>query len=579
MNALRTRLSLALLVLVTACGSGGGGGGGGDSTVITPEVQQALDRAATLSGTSDLLTASGSADGLRARLEEGFPELTNLIQGGGGTAAALRSVFQGAPDPTRDYQLLVNAYAIEKRRDTDSIPTLQAFLETEITGGLYWTPHFVTHALKSLRGRSDLREDAFYDLVEMEPELAASPSQSLATFAAQAGDGATRSCGRRYVLVDGSGQPLTYTDASGATQNLTVEGRQFNVDPMTSDRARHFVEQVEDGGGTYVDDDPLFPGSPTWSFNCAGYAFRGLNGGRPWAADPSRFYQALVQNSDLLMEVPESDARPGDKVFYFQGGRSLPGHVAEVRRVETSMLGFSTTITVRNADEQSGLWEAPIDASYFTGTWVSSAKFPTRKVYRWRNGAPPTALPDPAVATNPRYCKDDGLGSGSLDVSISVPGFSLSFDPQLTIATSVSSFEGEITIPNVPSIFASESLVGLGEIVWIFFDPRQITGPGTYTFGEPLEVFEDMLDEVLITYNSPDIMNLDDGSPVVFTSTGGTVTLTSYGVLDGDRLEGTFSATIAGRRTTSGPDEDPRTEVTLTGTITGAFDLEIVNGN
>jgi hypothetical protein len=76
-------------------------------------------------------------------------------------------------------------------------------------------------------------------------------------------------------------------------------------------------------------------------------------------------------------------------------------------------------------------------------------------------------------------------------------------------------------------------------------------------------------------FYSLSIANADDGSPVAFAATGGSVTLTRWGTALGDRLSGTFSASITGTRTIGLNASGESIEEALLGTMTGTFDVTI----
>ncbi len=106
----------------------------------------------------------------------------------------------------------------------------------------------------------------------------------------------------------------------------------------------------------------------------------------------------------------------------------------------------------------------------------------------------------------------------------------------------------------------------------MLFDTRQIVTDGVYGFGDPFEVFDDRNGEVVLAFQSPSITNLSDGLPVTFGAVSGSVSPTSFSTSDGGTLAGTFIATIEGEREI---DDDSDNDVTLTGTISGSFNLEI----
>lgn len=72
-----------------------------------------------------------------------------------------------------------------------------------------------------------------------------------------------------------------------------------------------------------------------------------------------------------------------------------------------------------------------------------------------------------------------------------------------------------------------------------------------YSLHETDKVFDERWAQASMGFTSPQITHRDDGTVVVFESISGTIMLTSYGESEGQRLAGTFSASLSGRRTTS----------------------------
>jgi len=166
--------------------------------------------------------------------------------------------------------------------------------------------------------------------------------------------------------------------------------------------------------------------------------------------------------------------------------------------------------------------------------------------------------------------------SDSFSVTINIPGFPLSFNPTLVIGANDAAATGDVNVSNVPTIFAFENAMSLSlEMFALYFDPRQIDGPGDYILRSLDQVLMEQIGEASIVYVDNEIKNVDDGTPVVFTSTGGTVSLTKYGENDGDKLVGTFSATISGDRVYGVDANADPLESTVTGTMNGSFNVEV----
>ncbi|MFH1826040.1 MAG: hypothetical protein ABH823_01955 [bacterium] len=171
-----------------------------------------------------------------------------------------------------------------------------------------------------------------------------------------------------------------------------------------------------------------------------------------------------------------------------------------------------------------------------------------------------------------------GASTGStLEATVVIEGTLYPFSPQ-TVVGGFGSFYGTVTRTNLPTFTASEGTAITAtnnETITLISDPNSISiAGGTYDLNEEGKVFEDGLGSVGISYFTPQIRDADDGSFVVFSSISGTITFSSYGTTAGERLTGNFSAQISGIRTT---DEEGEESETLTGTITGVFDVELSN--
>jgi hypothetical protein len=371
---------------------------------VPESIAEAVANANNPIKTFPLLRASGAISGIRDVMPTYFPDVADLIAGGPEARDYMLQSFQGTPPFAEDLKLSIYAYALEQMGDPASLPTLQAFIGDNVTGELFMAPHFVTHGAKILLGDPDLEDAVFYSAIQMREVASQNGSTVQQEEITPLSTPTTGSCHRQYVLLDDEGDPITWLHPDGTFHEATVKGIHHFSNDVPQVTIDNFIEQVTHGGGTFVDDDPVFYGYPSKQFNCGGYAFRHLNRGRRWTAEPDDMFDVLATNTGLLTEVSESEAQPGDIVFYYKKGEARSGHVAELRRIEEG------TIIVRNADHQSGLWEAPIDAEYFKGKWYKfggGVSYPVHRIFRWVNGKPPNVKPDPSVIGNPDYCQDE----------------------------------------------------------------------------------------------------------------------------------------------------------------------------
>jgi hypothetical protein len=526
---------------------------------------QAQDETATF----PLRRSSGGAAGLRDAMASAFPAVSDLSKPDAAVRDAMLDAFGGTPGFDRDVALAIYAYALEEMGDTAAVPRLSAFLRDNVNGDVYWALHFAAHAVLAMKGALPVDDTGWFDHATIAAAASGQASSGLLASVSSA-EAEKPSCGKRYILVDDSGKPLTYLGKDGKTHQVVVGGTQFSKPDVPASVASNYKTEVADGGGTYATDDPEFQGAPSKQFNCAGYAFRDFNGGRRWTGDPGAMYGPLVE-SGVLFEVPESQAQPGDKVFYFRKQMQVPGHVAEVKKVESGMLG--NTVTVRNADGQSGLWDARIDAAYFTGTLLKEATYPTRKVFRWRDGKAPKAIPDPAVSANPAYCGVAAPGADQFHAEVSVDGFLISFMPTVVIAAGVENcMEGVPCRPGIEAIEMKDS-ENASEVLQLGLVPALVTGGGTYAFGESDAFLQDQV-PAWLGFTSEDVKD-KDGYGNTLSTVGGSVTFTSLSLHRGGRMAGTFQASIFTKLYDGEDEQGNSVYKDVYGTASGTFDVEV----
>ncbi|MFC1495962.1 hypothetical protein ACFL52_00940 [Candidatus Margulisiibacteriota bacterium] len=166
-------------------------------------------------------------------------------------------------------------------------------------------------------------------------------------------------------------------------------------------------------------------------------------------------------------------------------------------------------------------------------------------------------------------------GVDTFEATVTIEGTGYTFSPQ-SIKGTFGTYSGNVERSGLPAAYASEGATYTdtsSELITILTNPSAISSSGgSYTLNEVDQVFDNSNGDANLNYTTPSITNVDDGSQVVFESTGGTITFTSYSTSSGDRMTGTFSAQVSGDRTT---DQAGTTTVTLTGTITGTFDVAL----
>ncbi len=398
------------LLIVPGCG---GGGGGDDLSNLTAAEQEAYNNAADAGETFNLQVSSGSVDGFVNSMATAFPGVTTLIDGGADVRTALELKFSGTKTYENDMQLAIFAYALAEIGNADTLSTLRDFLGDNLTSGLPWSPHLIARAIETLSGETDLEPTSYYNLPQL-IQLTTSSDADVSAEMLKTDFGDRDDCVRRYMFVDGSGNPITYEDAEGVTQIAYIEGREVQDATVRDAWANDYIDRVIYGGGDYVDDEDEieeFVGTPSMQFNCGGYAFRGFHDNLRWRVDPAPVYEVLIRTG-LITEVSQYTADEGDMVFYFTSGSDRPGHVAEIHQIDGYLF---RDITVRNADGPSGLFDAPMDADYFTPEGEILGQFGDWNIYEWTSGSAPSV--EEVEGDNETYCNyvapSDGGGGGS----------------------------------------------------------------------------------------------------------------------------------------------------------------------
>lgn len=349
-----------------------------------PEGQEALV-VEDLKTTASAETLRDVGDGLSARRDrilELFPEVAALIEAGADGVAAMLPSFSGQPGIDEDEALSIFSFALEQIGDRSVVPDLEAFLEANSTGEVPAALSAVTHAIRVLEGMPTVPSTAY---------LISEVEETLALLSDRTGTGEStpqfmttkRSCNREFYLLDDDHNRIQDADGNDIRVGGTVFNPSVNEGFATSTPGQNLAARVVQEGGTPFDFiDPqsriTYQGEPTRRFNCAGVAFRNFVNGRQWIAHPDRMFDALTEGN-ALVEVNESDAQPGDFVFFSYDSGSI-GHVAEVEAVDAGLL--STDVTVINADGPSGMFRAKTDAEWFQ-KYTGGARY-----FRWRNGPP-----------------------------------------------------------------------------------------------------------------------------------------------------------------------------------------------
>lgn len=97
----------------------------------------------------------------------------------------------------------------------------------------------------------------------------------------------------------------------------------------------------------------------------------------------------------------------------------------------------------------------------------------------------------------------------------------------------------------------------------VITDPTRMSGPGTYDLGASEAM-------AMVGFHARQFLN-NDGSPVGFESTAGTLTVTAYATRVGGRFAGSFDAVLSGEQWIDGKG----TTKTLVGSTSGTFDVKL----
>jgi hypothetical protein len=312
------------------------------------------------------------------------------VDGAAAVAAVSDQLVSGTPTLARDEELGALAHYLGGVGGEAALAALGRFAVAGRSGESHLATQVAVHAIFEMTGDTRLNTQTYtYGLLEIDAAIAATSAG-----VTQKDGESTTSCWRSRQVVDAAGQPIVFVDEAGSTRTLTIAGREFFDPTMSQAHVIGKLEDVRAGGGTMV--TAIDNGLPTKRFNCVGWVMRALNGGGGWWPDVNRVYYDFTR-AGLLVPLDRSP-EPGDVCFYFANewfglSRSdTASHIVEVQGFENG-----TTI-VRAPDSASGVFDAPINATYFTQhNWRPEC-------YRWRDGAPPATIPDPLTVGNPNDC-------------------------------------------------------------------------------------------------------------------------------------------------------------------------------
>ncbi len=197
---------------------------------------------------------------------------------------------------------------------------------------------------------------------------------------------------------------------------------------------------------------------------------------------------------------------------------------------------------------------------------------------KW-SGIPPRSIPWTAVriyverldGPQSELCPEEE-GEGTLSATVSISGYSRSFVVR-AIAAGLGSYNDVGGYPAIVATndteFRPTSVLDY-DYLMIFMD-KGLSAPGTFSLVD----FDLDLGDAMVAFTTPLIRDAGTTSNVVFSSMSGTLTLQNYGTAIGQRLRGSFNATVEGERETTMPGADDPEYETISGTIVGNFDATI----
>jgi hypothetical protein len=426
---------LFLSLAAAACGSGSG-------LSVPPEVEQAMAQARNLDTTYAVIRSSGSYGDMLRAMPATFPALQTLVTGSGDTRAALLEAFGATGTVDNDMELALYAAALERIGDTSALQPLKDFLARNVTSASTLARHFVTHAIRALEGRHEEQDDECWYFTDQMLDAATLPALALTQESALDAKKVGSDCGLKWEIWGPDGQTVYYTGADGKKVKAMVGGEAHACKDVPKQTFDRYTADVQGGGGTYVDDDPTYPGMPQQHFNCAGYAFREFNGKAPMTAGPDGWWRVMTKTG-YLEEIPLESAVPGDFLFYWRPTATEPGHVAVVKTAAAP----GQKVTVRNADGQSGLWEAPYDAPYFLGrTSIPpiAVTYDRYKAYRWKDGRKPVLVPESSSSSDPNNCVNVVLDATKCHKITGEPGPNVKYGGRIFLGTTPSGEPGSL---------------------------------------------------------------------------------------------------------------------------------------
>ncbi len=345
-------------------------------------------------------------DGLGPRLDAlhrgVVPAVKTLTSAGDRGREVVRDRLAALRGYEHDTALVAYAFAAAATGDREALGALADVVEDGFQSDLFMAPQAATDAIFAILGDARRQSDVFHYSVEEQDAAVAAARANVGSASSKIGSGGPESCAVKYVIADASGMPVLRPDGTPISFSCTqFHSFAFPDTPKGRWSATEQMKDVVNGGGIYVPE--YDGGKPSKRYNCAGFAFKELSQGQSLDCAVADVLQALTDAGAL--RAKSGPPVVGDKIFYFPptpwaewhpwGSPTPPDHVAVVDHLEVG------EPVVRGPNHHSGVFDANIDAAYFTDkgwSWVA---------YEWTNGAPPRVISAAEAGQDPRYCKDE----------------------------------------------------------------------------------------------------------------------------------------------------------------------------
>jgi hypothetical protein len=196
---------------------------------------------------------------------------------------------------------------------------------------------------------------------------------------------------------------------------------------------------------------------------------------------------------------------------------------------------------------------------------------------KW-SGIPPRSIPWTAVriyverldGPQSQLCPEEE-SENTLNATVSIPGYSRSFVAR-TVLAALGTYNDVGGYPGVIATSDTEfrPTSGFEYDYLVLFMDKGLSAPGTFSLADDLD-----FGDAILVFSTPLIRDAGTVDNVAFGSTTGSLTLQNYATAVGQKLKGSFNATVVGEREITLPGAENPEDETITGTIVGSFEATI----